>query len=90
MKTKSGILCFKINIQGIVEDGVYFGRLMELMLMFPPNYPGHPPIAKFLTPIIHERVDKETNVVDIDILTDQGWNPATCTTNILIDIQTLL
>ena len=63
------------------EGGTYY-----LELKFPKGYPMEPPSVRFLTPILHPNVDKESG----GLCLMKDWNPSLSISKVLLMIQALL
>lgn len=66
----------------------YEGGVFKLNLVFPNDYPFHPPVVTFMTRIFHPNIH-ENGEICLDIL-KYHWSPAYSITNILLSIVSLL
>ena len=69
-------------------DTPYFGGVYKLSIYISDEYPFKPPKIKFLTPIFHCNIYKET--ICLDILKDSSWMPCLDISKILLSICSLL
>ncbi|BAM80559.1 Smt3-conjugating enzyme E2 [Cyanidioschyzon merolae strain 10D] len=68
----------------------YEGGLFRLDMFFPPEYPGKPPLCKFIPPLFHPNVFP-SGTVCLSILNEQkGWRPSISVKAILLGIYELL
>ncbi|CAI4828662.1 CCT_1a_G0052870.mRNA.1.CDS.1 [Saccharomyces cerevisiae] len=70
------------------KDTPYSGLKFKVSLKFPQNYPFHPPMIKFLSPMWHPNVDKSGNIC-LDILKEK-WSAVYNVETILLSLQSLL
>lgn len=71
------------------EESVYESGAFPLQILFPDDYPLHPPQVKFLTKVFHPNVWWDNGLVCVDILKD-GWLPSYDVLAILHSIRLLL
>lgn len=61
----------------------------KLKFVFPENYPFKPPEVKFITPMYHPNVKKDTGDICLDVFTNT-WLPTQNTSEILEKIASVL
>ena len=71
-----------------VDETIWEDAILKLTLDFPPDYPAHPPYAKFVSNVFHPNVFASGEIC-IDILR-KNWSPAYDVSSILLSIQSLL
>ena len=77
----------KAEINGPL-DSQYQGRIFELLITFPENYPFRAPDVKFITEISHPDIDAETGTICADFY--KGWTSNMVVGSILMSIYCLL
>eukprot|EP00388_Colpodella_angusta_P019960 GDKJ01049860.1.p1 GENE.GDKJ01049860.1~~GDKJ01049860.1.p1 ORF type:complete len:173 (+),score=27.77 GDKJ01049860.1:24-521(+) len=56
-------------------DTPYHGRVFEMKIEIPTDYPMKPPLVHFVTPVFHPNVHWTTGELCVDIL-KESWSPA--------------
>ena len=77
----------KVEIKGPL-DSQYQGRMFELLITYPENYPFCPPDVKFITKISHPDINEETGTICEDFY--KGWVSTMQVVGILMQIYCLL
>ena len=77
----------KAEIKGPV-DSQYQGRIFELLVTFPEEYPFRAPDVKFITEISHPDISEETGEICADFY--KGWASGMFVGSILMSIYCLL
>ncbi|KAI9208641.1 ubiquitin-conjugating enzyme/RWD-like protein [Polychytrium aggregatum] len=70
-------------------DSPYQGGQFEVLFHIPPQYPIHPPSAKFTTTICHPNVHFKAREICLDILKD-AWSPTWTIASTCVAIGVLL
>ena len=68
---------------------IYEGGLFYLTVKVTPEYPGKPPIIKFVTPVYHPNIDPDSGEICLDILSTH-WCPALTINATLISVHSIL
>ena len=71
------------------ETSPYQGIMIEILIIYPKNYPFKPPKIMFVPPIFHPNIS-QSGLLKVDSLTSGDWSPATTTRMILFNILSLL
>ncbi|KAK9495294.1 ubiquitin-conjugating enzyme/RWD-like protein [Lipomyces doorenjongii] len=66
----------------------YEGLTYKISMTFPPNYPYHAPVIRFVSPMWHPNVDMSGNIC-LDILKEK-WSAIYNVQTILLSLQSLL
>jgi len=67
----------------------YEGGIFWLHIAYPQSYPRKPPATRFVTPIYHPNIHKDTGEIGIDILSS-AWSPIISTQQLLMSIVSIL
>lgn len=86
-ESDSNLIRWSGTIEG-PKDTPYEGLNYKILLEFPLDYPYHPPIIEFKTPMWHPNVNSNGQIC-LDILKEK-WSPAFNIQTILISLQSLL
>ncbi|KAK9334052.1 ubiquitin-conjugating enzyme/RWD-like protein [Lipomyces doorenjongii] len=70
------------------EGTFYEGLTYKISMTFPPNYPYHAPVIRFVSPMWHPNVDMSGNIC-LDILKEK-WSAIYNVQTILLSLQSLL
>lgn len=71
------------------EGSAYEGAVYSISFVFPDNYPFKCPEVKFITPMFHPNIKKETGEICLDIFTS-SWTPTQKVQDILEKLISML
>ena len=84
----SNIYKWKIQLPG-PKGSAYEDGLFNLSVEFPDNYPFKHPEVKFITPMYHPNIKKETGEICMDVFAN-NWSPTQKVSDIIEKIASLL